>query len=229
MAAVSRTSEQDLHNLTRMVNDHLESMKQVMLLPVATLMEAFPKIVRDLARDQNKDVELVIGGAEIEIDKRILEELKDPFIHLLRNCIDHSIRKPEERVGLNKTPKGIINLIFKIKDGRQLEILVSDDGEGIDTSQVREAVIKAGLTNEGRCRKTQRAGNIIVYLQVGNNHQPHHHRYIGAGAGPGYCAREGGEARRIRVRAHPGRSWHNVPYHGAADTRHVPGRSGACG
>jgi two-component system chemotaxis sensor kinase CheA len=145
VAAVSRTAEQDLHNITRMVDEHLGSMKQVMLLPVSSLAEAFPKVVRDLARDQNKEAELVIGGADVEIDKRILEELKDPFIHLLRNCIDHSIRKPEERALLNKAPKGIINLIFKIKDGRQLEILVSDDGEGIDTSQVREAAIKTGL------------------------------------------------------------------------------------
>jgi two-component system chemotaxis sensor kinase CheA len=145
MAAVSRNAEQDFRTVKRMVDEHLESMKQVMLLPVATLTEAFPKIVRDLARDQNKEVELVIQGAEVEIDKRILEELKDPFIHLLRNCIDHSIRKPEERTGQNKAPKGIINLIFKIKDGRQLEILVSDDGEGIDTTQIQEAAIKAGL------------------------------------------------------------------------------------
>lgn len=145
MAAVSRTTEQDLHNLTRMVDDHLASIKQVMLLPVATLTEAFPKVVRDLARDQNKEAELVIRGADVEIDKRILEELKDPLIHLLRNCVDHSIKKPEERAALNKTPKGIIHLNFKIKDGQQLEILVSDDGEGIDTSRVREAAIKAGL------------------------------------------------------------------------------------
>jgi two-component system chemotaxis sensor kinase CheA len=145
VAAVSREAEQDLRMIKRMVDDHLESMKQVMLLPVSSLTEVFPKVVRDLAHDQNKEVELVIGGAEIEIDKRILEELKDPFLHLLRNCIDHSIRKPEERASLNKVPRGIINLIFTIKDGRQLEILVSDDGEGIDTSRLREAAIKAGF------------------------------------------------------------------------------------
>ncbi len=145
VAAVSRSMEQDFRTLKRMVDDHLESMKQVMMLPVTTLVEAFPKFVRDLARDQGKEVELVISGSETEIDKRILEELKDPLIHLVRNCIDHGIKKPEERALLNKTPKGTINIIFGIKDGRQLEILVSDDGEGIDAEQVRAAAIQTGI------------------------------------------------------------------------------------
>jgi two-component system chemotaxis sensor kinase CheA len=145
MTAVTQAAEQDFRSIKRMVDEHLESMKLVMMLPVATLVEIFPKLIRDLARDQEKEAELAIGGAEIEIDKRILEELKDPLIHILRNCIDHGIKKPDERAFLNKTPKGKIDLIFGIKDGRQLEILVSDDGEGIDTEQVRAAAIKAGL------------------------------------------------------------------------------------
>ena len=139
--------------LKRMVDDHLESMKLVMMLPVATLVEAFPKVVRDLARDQDKEAELVIHGTEIEIDKRILEELKDPLMHLLRNSVDHGIKKPEERARLNKTPKGIITLGFGIKDGRQLEVLVSDDGEGIDAEQVRAAAEKSGLITQDAAGK----------------------------------------------------------------------------
>jgi two-component system, chemotaxis family, sensor kinase CheA len=146
MTAVTQAEEQDFRTIKRMVDEHLESMKLVMMLPVATLVEVFPKLIRDLARDQEKEAELFIGGSEIEIDKRILEELKDPFIHILRNCIDHGIKKPEERALLNKTPKGKIDLIFGIKDGSRLEILVSDDGEGIDAKQVRAAAIKSGLT-----------------------------------------------------------------------------------
>jgi len=67
------------------------------MLPFSTLLKILPKVVRDLSRDQGKEVELIVRGSTIEIDRRILEELKDPFIHLIRNCIDHGIEKPEER------------------------------------------------------------------------------------------------------------------------------------
>ncbi len=144
LTAVTRVAEQDFRTISRMVEEHLESMKQLLMLPASALTEVFPKMVRDLARDQGKEAELVIIGAEIEIDKRILEELKDPLIHLLRNCIDHGIKKPEERILLNKKAKGTISIDFRIKDGRQLEILVSDDGEGIDEKKVHDVAIKSG-------------------------------------------------------------------------------------
>jgi len=145
VAAVAETAKQDQRAIRRLVDDHLEAMKQVLMLPVATLVEVFPKLVRDLARDQGKEADLVVHGAEIEIDKRILEELKDPLIHLIRNCVDHGIQKPEERARRNKPPRGTIMLGFGARNGRQVEILVSDDGTGIDVDQVRAAAIKVGV------------------------------------------------------------------------------------
>lgn len=147
VAAVAETAVQDQRAVRRLVDDHLEAMKQVLMLPIASLVEVFPKLVRDLAHDQGKEVDLVIHGAEIEIDKRILEELKDPLIHLLRNCVDHGIQKPEERARRSKPPRGTIRLSFGARNGRQVEILVSDDGTGIDADQVRAAAIKAGIVS----------------------------------------------------------------------------------
>ncbi|MHB8091266.1 MAG: hybrid sensor histidine kinase/response regulator [Syntrophales bacterium] len=147
VAAVAETAKQDHRAITRLVDVHLEAMKQTLMLPITSFVEVFPKLVRDLAHDQGKEVDLVIRGAEIEIDKRILEELKDPLIHLLRNCVDHGIQKPEERARRNKPPRGTIRLSFGARNGRQVEILVSDDGTGIDADQVRAAAIKAGIVS----------------------------------------------------------------------------------
>ena len=137
-----RTLEGDQRALKRMVDEHLDAMKQVLMLPVTTLVEALPKVVRDLARDQGKDVELVMHGVEIEIDKRIIDELKDPLLHLLRNCVDHGLRQPAERESQHRAPRGTITLAFSTTDSRQVEILLSDDGVGIDIAQVRAAAIK---------------------------------------------------------------------------------------
>ncbi len=172
VTAVARAAEQDLRTVRRMVDDHLESMKQVLMLPASTLVEGFQKFVRDLARDQDKEAELVISGAEIEIDKRILDELKDPLIHLLRNCVNHGIKKTEERARLHKPAKGTINLFFEIKDGRRLEILLSDDGEGIDAEQVRAAAVKAGLVSREAAEKLDRQDCISLIFKSGVTTSP---------------------------------------------------------
>jgi len=172
VAAVAETAEQDQRAVRRLVDDHLEAMKQVLMLPITSLVEVFPKLVRDLAHDQGKEVDLVIHGAEIEIDKRILEELKDPLIHLLRNCVDHGIRKPEERARRNKPRRGTILLSFGARNGRQVEILVSDDGAGIDVDQVRAAAIKAGFVSPEAADKLDPQTILSLIFQSGITTSP---------------------------------------------------------
>jgi two-component system, chemotaxis family, sensor kinase CheA len=146
-----------------MVDGLLEDMKKVVMLPVSSFLQLFPKLVRDLARDQGKEAELVIRGGEIEIDKRILEEMKDPFIHLLRNCVDHGIEKPEERARKRKLPRGTIAITFEPKNSRQVEILISDDGVGIDVAKVRSTALKDDrlAQEEGGSRSQQEALSLI--------------------------------------------------------------------
>jgi two-component system chemotaxis sensor kinase CheA len=143
--AVARAAEQDRRSVSRLVDEQLETMKSVLMLPVGTLVEVLPKLARDLARDQGKEVELTVEGADIEIDKRILEELKDPLVHLVRNCVDHGIAKPEERTREGKLPCGTIRLIFVAKDNRRMEVSVSDDGSGVALDKVSAAAVKMGL------------------------------------------------------------------------------------
>ncbi len=162
---VTRAIENDQRSLGRMIDDHVDAMKKVLMLPISTMIEVFPKLIRDLARSEGKEVELVMHGKEIEVDKRILEELKDPLIHLLRNCIDHGIKEPKKRLLYNKPPYGTITLTFAVRDGRTLEIYISDDGEGIHEESVLSAALKAGIVSKAASEKitTQESLDLIFH------------------------------------------------------------------
>jgi two-component system chemotaxis sensor kinase CheA len=159
--------EQDQRSLRHMVDDHLEAMKQVLMLPVSTMVQIFPKMVRDLAREQGKEVSLDLRGTEIEIDKRILEELKDPLIHLVRNCVDHGIEKPEKRLSEGKSRGGTLTVTFNAKDSRQVEILISDDGGGIDLEKVRAAAEREGLLTAEAADKLDAQATLALIFQSG--------------------------------------------------------------
>ena len=159
-----RAIESDTRFLGRMIDDHLDSMKKVLMLPISTIIEVFPRLVRDLARSQGKEVEFIIDGKEIEVDKRILEELKDPLIHLVRNCIDHGIKSPEERLKINKPSHGTISLKFTVLDGRNLEISISDDGAGINLDKVISSAVKAGVISKDNIEKlTEQESLALIY------------------------------------------------------------------
>jgi len=148
LSKLVKLTEQDQRSVGRMVDNLLVEVREVLMLPFSSLLEIFPKLVRDLTREQGKKVELLIEGAENEIDKRILEEMKDPLIHLIRNCIDHGIEKPEERVRNKKSPTGKIIISVSQLPGNKVEILISDDGAGINLSKVKDAAIKEGIVSE---------------------------------------------------------------------------------
>lgn len=147
VAQLWRAAEQDQHVLGGMVDQLLEDMKKVLMLPATSLLEAFPKVVRALARDQGKEVELVTRGGETEIDRRILEEIKDPLLHLVRNAIDHGVETPEERTAKHKPRRGTLMLAVTPKSGNAVEILISDDGAGIDAQKVKVAALKSGVVS----------------------------------------------------------------------------------
>jgi two-component system chemotaxis sensor kinase CheA len=162
---VIHANENDQRSLGRMIDEHVDAMKKVLMLPLATMIEVFPKLVRDLARRQGKEVELLIQGKDIEVDKRILEELKDPLIHLLRNCIDHGIHDARKREKARKPAQGTITLNFAVLDGRSLEVTLSDDGGGIDITKVQSAAVTAGILSFAAVDKLtpQESFNLIFH------------------------------------------------------------------
>ncbi len=148
VARMTKSSEHNSRWLGGMVDNLLEDMKKSIMLPFSSFLDIVPKLIRDLSRDQGKEVELVIQGGEIEVDKRILEEMKDPLIHLLRNCIDHGIEKPDERRHGNKPPKGTITITVSQVDSNKVEINIADDGSGIEQTKIKEAALKRKIVSE---------------------------------------------------------------------------------
>lgn len=143
-----RSAENEARTHGAMVDDLLEDMMNVLMLPCSSILEVIPKVVRDLARDQGKEIYVEIHGGDLEIDRRILDEMKDPLIHLVRNCVDHAIEDPQERELKGKPGRGTITVAVSQVSGNQMELVVSDDGRGIDLAGVREAALKRGVLSE---------------------------------------------------------------------------------
>lgn len=150
---LSKFAANDRRILAGMSDGLLHDVKEMQLLPFSSLLEIFPRLTRELAREQGKQVELVIQGGEIEIDRRTLEEMKDPLMHLLRNCVDHGIEPPALRQSKGKPACGNISLSIGQKDGGKIEILLADDGAGIDAAKVTAAALKLNLLSAEGAQK----------------------------------------------------------------------------
>ena len=148
LLTIKKSVQQYSRSLNRMVDNLLDDTKMVMMSPFSTVLEGFPLLVRNISNEQGKAVDLIIQGGGIEADRRILEGIKDPLIHIVRNCIDHGIERPEDRISLKKAEKGTIKIIVSQLDNRKLEILITDDGMGIDINMVRASAVSAGIISQ---------------------------------------------------------------------------------
>ena len=148
LKSLSRAAERDRRSMGTKLDSLLRDTKMLLLRPFSSLTETFPKLVRDLCRQQGKEASLSVSGAGVDIDRRILQEIKDPLIHMVRNCVDHGIENPEGRSRANKVPRGTVTIAINQKSASQVEIAISDDGAGIDPQKVRNAAVKSGLITE---------------------------------------------------------------------------------
>ena len=133
--------------LDRLISALQDEVMQTRLLPVAYILDAFPRVVRDVARKQSKDVELTITGGDIELDRIVLDEMSDPLLHLVRNAVDHGIESPEARMKANKPARGKLFINVSRQKG-QIYIEVADDGRGVDFEAVKNVALKKGLISE---------------------------------------------------------------------------------
>jgi two-component system chemotaxis sensor kinase CheA len=131
----------------RHMNEVQNIIMKVRMVPVGNVFMKFSRMVRDLARQTGKEVELLLEGAETELDKTIVEELADPLIHLLRNSVDHGIEAPQVRETRGKPRKGLIRLTAA-QQGNLIVITVSDDGNGLNPEKIRAKAIKNGIIRE---------------------------------------------------------------------------------
>ncbi len=121
-----------------------ESVMQMRMLPIANVFRKFPRMVRDLAKEKKKDINLAISGEETELDRSVIEAIGDPMIHLLRNALDHGIETPEVREQNGKPREGTISL-NAFQEGNQIVIQIKDDGAGIDPEKVLAKSLEKGM------------------------------------------------------------------------------------
>ncbi|MHB1188354.1 hybrid sensor histidine kinase/response regulator [Thiobacillus sp.] len=172
LARLTRAAEHDRRTLSGMSDGLLHDVKEMQLLPFASLLDPFPRFARELARGQGKEVELALHGGEIEIDRRILEAMKDPLIHLLRNAIDHGIEPPAVRADQRKPARGTITLTVSLQDGGKVEVRVADDGAGIDASGMKAAAGRLGLVSGEEAERLDEAAAQALAFQSGVTTSP---------------------------------------------------------
>ena len=149
----SALAAQDGRMLAGMADGLLDEVRELHQLPFASLIETFPRFIRELSHEQGKQVELTVRGSEIEIDRRILEEMKAPMLHLLRNCLDHGIELPAVRAEKGKPAQGTIAIDIAQYDSGRITIAVSDDGAGMDAAKLKSAALKMELVSAAEAEK----------------------------------------------------------------------------
>jgi two-component system chemotaxis sensor kinase CheA len=146
----------DLHRLHRSFDRHLAQMQngilEVRMVPLGQVFDKLARIVRQISREHDKQVNLVITGAETEIDKLIVEELSDPLMHMIRNAIDHGIEDKDERMRVGKPPIGTIAL-NAFQKGNQVVLEIEDDGKGMAPAVILAAAMRRGRVTEAEARE----------------------------------------------------------------------------
>jgi two-component system chemotaxis sensor kinase CheA len=136
--------EEITQHLARVGDDLQDTVMLARLLPIESVFNRFPRMVRDLARKSGKNVDFVMEGGDTGLDRSVIDEIGDPLLHLLRNAVDHGVETPEERVAAGKPPRARITLSAQQVENR-IVIAVSDDGRGIDPQRMREVAVRKGL------------------------------------------------------------------------------------
>jgi len=153
----------DFSGLSHSLQDDVRMLR---LIPAANLLQSLPRVVRDLANEMNKKIELIITGDDVKIDKMVLEGLKDPIIHLLRNAIDHGIEAPSHRKACGKSEIGHIWLDV-VEEGNQILIRMKDDGAGISIDKITEISVKKHLVSTAELKSMNALDILELIFQPG--------------------------------------------------------------
>jgi two-component system chemotaxis sensor kinase CheA len=144
--------EEALASLNRLTNDLQEEIMASRMVPIEQIFNRFPRMIRDLAKKEEKDIDLILLGGDIELDRTVLDEIGDPLVHILRNCVDHGIEMPQVRKQCGKKSKGTITLTAR-REKNHVVIEAQDDGKGIDPQKMRDSAIKKGLMSQEEATK----------------------------------------------------------------------------
>src|SRR5450432_1489480 len=150
----------------RVLNDLQRSVMKIRMVPVEQLFRRFPRMVRDVARQCGREVELVLSGQDTDLDKGILDAIAEPLTHLVRNAVSHGIEPADERRRLGKKPEGVIRL-NAYHHGNQVVVEVIDDGRGIDAQKIRAKAIELGLTTPEEAARLTEAETLDFIFRPG--------------------------------------------------------------
>jgi len=152
--------------LRRLGGELQAEVRDARMVPAESVFAGFRKMVRDIARDSGKQVEVGVSGLEVEADRVVLQNLKDPVMHLLRNALAHGVEAPEERSAAGKPPAATIALTFQVTEGR-LAVLVEDDGRGLDYAAIRAKAVESGLFNGEEAEALERQSLLDLIFDAG--------------------------------------------------------------
>jgi two-component system chemotaxis sensor kinase CheA len=154
--------DETVARIAHITDDLQNAMRQIRMMPIRSAFQRFPRMIRDLARSEDKQVQLIISGDETELDKTVLEQIGDPLVHLVRNAIDHGIELPGQRVAQGKPEMGTVGLQV-LKEGSNVVIRISDDGRGMDPRRLRAKAVEKGLYTDAEvaAMSDQRALELI--------------------------------------------------------------------
>ncbi|MEA3282046.1 MAG: chemotaxis protein CheA [Euryarchaeota archaeon] len=161
-----RELTETLARVDRIITDLQDEITQMRMIPVDHIFNRFPRLVRDLGKTQKKEIDFIIEGSEIELDRTVLDEIGDPLLHLLRNAVDHGIESPDDRVSKGKDKTGAIKLIAERERG-YVTIKVEDDGKGIDPEEVRNIAVKKGFISEERASELSDTDALLLIFNPG--------------------------------------------------------------
>ncbi|RKD95856.1 two-component system chemotaxis sensor kinase CheA [Halopiger aswanensis] len=140
-------AEDELEEHGKITSSLQDTVLEIRLVPLKKIVGNFPRVVRDISRDQGKEIDFEMEGVDIEMDRSILNELSDPLMHLIRNAVDHGIESPEEREKKGKPREGSIKLVGE-RERDRVSITVEDDGAGLDVDRIREKAVEKGIKTE---------------------------------------------------------------------------------
>jgi len=151
---------------SRVLNDLQRSVMKIRMVPVEQLFRRFPRMVRDMAKQCGKDVELVMRGQDTDLDKSLLDVIAEPLTHLVRNAVSHGIESSEERVRCGKPPRGIIHLT-SYHHGNQVIVEIQDDGRGIDSQKIKAKAVETAIITEEEADRMGEAAILDLVFKPG--------------------------------------------------------------
>jgi two-component system sensor histidine kinase and response regulator WspE len=146
-AALHREAKLLANEELRDLGQVVEEVQRIRMLPLSVLFEPYPRVVRDMARELGKEVDLVVDGEDTRADRAVVEALREPLLHLIRNALDHGLETRVDRVASGKRPKGCLTL-RAAREGNRIVLRVEDDGVGLDTSMLRKVAVRRGFLDE---------------------------------------------------------------------------------